>query len=359
VEVFQMWGFTDASSWIPSTYPGWGAALPLDKKYDRKFAYWGLYNALAGQAEKLPVRASSGEAVSGLLDLAMSGGAGRRFPANGAGDFLTLGVPVPFAGSYAVRVGVRRANNTGQFQLSVAPLTNETYVSLGAKQETYSASAGVTSFNLGTNSFAAPGEYLFRFTVPSKNSSSTGYELVLDYIRLTPVDCQPVISAIPSRVVRVNQPLPPIVFTAEDDVAMGSLQVSASSSNQALVPDTNIVLTARAPFYALAVQPLPNTAGTAEITVTAGDGSRTATNRFRLDIYNPVPPVIQDLRIQGGLAQLTVSNAQPGLVYRIETSTNLLLWTPAFTTNTPPPVFRWTDPIPPVPRQYYRVLTEM
>jgi len=34
-----MWGFTDRESWIPSAFPGWGAATVMDAGYGRKAAY--------------------------------------------------------------------------------------------------------------------------------------------------------------------------------------------------------------------------------------------------------------------------------------------------------------------------------
>jgi len=36
---FQMWGFTDAHSWVPSFFPGYGAALIFDEMYQPKPAY--------------------------------------------------------------------------------------------------------------------------------------------------------------------------------------------------------------------------------------------------------------------------------------------------------------------------------
>ncbi len=42
----QTWGFTDKYSWIPGTYPGFGAALPLDISYQPKPAYGSIQNAL-------------------------------------------------------------------------------------------------------------------------------------------------------------------------------------------------------------------------------------------------------------------------------------------------------------------------
>jgi GH35 family endo-1,4-beta-xylanase len=46
--LFQTWGFTDQYSWIPSFYPGYGAALPFDANYDPKPAYYSLRDLFTG-----------------------------------------------------------------------------------------------------------------------------------------------------------------------------------------------------------------------------------------------------------------------------------------------------------------------
>ncbi len=43
---FRMWGFTDAVSWIPNAYDGYGAALIFDETYEPKPAYDALARAL-------------------------------------------------------------------------------------------------------------------------------------------------------------------------------------------------------------------------------------------------------------------------------------------------------------------------
>jgi len=44
---FTIWGFTDKYSWIPGTFPGFGAALPFDQNYVAKPAYFALQTRLA------------------------------------------------------------------------------------------------------------------------------------------------------------------------------------------------------------------------------------------------------------------------------------------------------------------------
>ncbi|WP_367321310.1 endo-1,4-beta-xylanase [Streptomyces sp. HUAS ZL42] len=43
-----VWGFTDSDSWIPSTFPGQGAATPYDENYAPKPVYYAIAEALGG-----------------------------------------------------------------------------------------------------------------------------------------------------------------------------------------------------------------------------------------------------------------------------------------------------------------------
>ncbi|AYN39859.1 endo-1,4-beta-xylanase [Streptomyces dangxiongensis] len=49
-----VWGFTDADSWVPSTFPGYGAATPYDENYQPKPAYHGIAQALGGSTTTPP-----------------------------------------------------------------------------------------------------------------------------------------------------------------------------------------------------------------------------------------------------------------------------------------------------------------
>ncbi len=52
-KTFMLWGFTDAFSWIPGYYTGWGDALPFDAGYQPKPAYDGLWETLSGPSDAL------------------------------------------------------------------------------------------------------------------------------------------------------------------------------------------------------------------------------------------------------------------------------------------------------------------
>lgn len=55
-KTFMLWGFTDAFSWIPGYYAGWGDALPFDANYQAKPAYDGLWESLANPSVGLYLR---------------------------------------------------------------------------------------------------------------------------------------------------------------------------------------------------------------------------------------------------------------------------------------------------------------
>ncbi|MEU0025140.1 endo-1,4-beta-xylanase [Streptomyces sp. NPDC006335] len=54
-----VWGFTDSDSWIPSTFPGQGAATPYDDNYAPKPAYHAIAEALGGTTTPPPTGACS------------------------------------------------------------------------------------------------------------------------------------------------------------------------------------------------------------------------------------------------------------------------------------------------------------
>lgn len=285
LKVLQTWGVYDGASWIPGFVPGYGQALLLDFDLNRKPAYWGVWNALAGQCEKLGVLAlSSGDSHSVVNSTLLSANAARRLHADAANDFLTLRVHVPFAGQWNVKVGALRQPAGGRFQLAAAPPGGATFTDTGAVQDTYASADTAAVFNLGTITFDTPGDWQFRFTVAGRNGSATDYNLTLDYLRLTPVECPPAVSVLPDQAIALNGTLPARLFLAEDDTAQGSLQVSATSSNPALLPTSAIVLAGDSPFYTIAATPLPDQLGTAIIGVTASDGTLSHTRSFTVNV---------------------------------------------------------------------------
>ena len=89
-------------------------------------------------------------------------------------------------------------------------------------------------------------------------------------------------------------------------VAVADLTLSASSSDQGLVPDANIVLGGSGASRTVTVTPASNQSGSATITLTVSDGTASSTDTFVLtvDAVNDVP-TISDVT-KGGM-QLAVA----------------------------------------------------
>lgn len=112
-------------------------------------------------------------------------GAGISYAAASAsGEFVTYVVPIAEAGSYQVSVGVRRADDAGQFQVAVADDPAGPWSELGSVQDSYAPSPRFDEIPLAELDVAAAGQKLVRFAVSGKNAESRSFHLYLDYIRV-------------------------------------------------------------------------------------------------------------------------------------------------------------------------------
>jgi len=111
------------------------------------------------------------------------------------------------------------------------------------------------------------------------------------------VNNPPTISDIASQSIAEDGSTGPIGFTVGDaETAAGSLLVSPSSSNPALVPNANLILGGSGANRSITVTPLINQSGSATITVIVSDGALTASDTFTLTV-NAVndAPTISDI----------------------------------------------------------------
>jgi len=297
-EVFQTWGFTDSDSWIQGFYPGYGAALPFDKNFQKKPAYWAIWNALANQAEKLPVLDySSGDSTNLFFQDTLSAGAGMQLQADATNDYLTLGVAVPFPGQWDVKVGYRQSGASGQFQLAVMPEGGSVFTNVGGMVDAYFAGTGASFTDLGTNSFSVGGNWRFRFTVAGKNASASDYNLTIDYIRITPVstvtNSAPTISSVTDKSTGENVALGPVSFTIGDaQTAASALTVQAVSYNTNLLPVANIVLGGSGASRTVTLTPATNQSGSAAVLLLVSDGTNQTPETFTLNVAAAnTPPV--------------------------------------------------------------------
>jgi YVTN family beta-propeller protein len=108
-------------------------------------------------------------------------------------------------------------------------------------------------------------------------------------VTVAAVNDAPEIGAIAPQTIDANSPLKPVMFTVTD-VDSYPLTVTASSSNQTLVPDANLTIahcdfcSAPQPVWTIAATPAADQFGTTTITVTASDGDEQVTTTFVLTV---------------------------------------------------------------------------
>ena len=132
------------------------------------------------ETESLPVAATSGDLHRVALDAGYSGGQGTILEGNAVGDFVTYTVNVPEAGTYDIRVRIKRLGNRGIWQFS-SNGTNQ-----GSPVDGFSTTATFPEIDIGNATFSTAGNKSFRFMITGQNASSTGFWIALDYIRLIP-----------------------------------------------------------------------------------------------------------------------------------------------------------------------------
>ena len=122
-----------------------------------------------------------------LPDSNFSGGSGVILDSNAVGNTIAFLVENVGARKYDVRVGVKKLNTRGIFQLAIGQAGNHSPANVGGTHDLYSSSGQYTELDLGTWTPATAGDKWIWFTITGKNASSTGYSECFDYILLLPI----------------------------------------------------------------------------------------------------------------------------------------------------------------------------
>jgi hypothetical protein len=136
-------------------------------------------------------------------------------------------------------------------------------------------------------------------------------------LTVTPVNDAPSVPVIPNQTVAEDTALSPVSFTVTDvDNAGAELSVTATSSNQALLSNSDIELattqtSANSRTFTVAANPRLNASGVTTITVTTSDGESTTVRTFTLTVtpVNDAPsvPVIPNQTVAEDTALSPVS----------------------------------------------------
>lgn len=146
------------------------------------------------------------------------------------------------------------------------------------------AGGGSTTFTVAFTP-SATGARTTTLQIFSDDNDEATYDITLTG---TGLNNAPTIGDVGDRMTDEDNATPLLLFTVGDfETAAGSLTVSGSSSNTALVPNANIVFGNNGATRTVTVTPATNQTGTATITLTVSDGTASASDTFVLTV-NPV-----------------------------------------------------------------------
>lgn len=185
------------------------------------------------------------------------------------------------------------ADSTDATRLQQTIVNNNTPV--GLVSTTSGGNANLRSYlNAQYAGGAGAGEYVFlRINSRAPKNGINSAQLTMSEGGVSsPVDTRPrisyqasspapTISSIPDQVLSVDTSTGALSFTVDDDATpVGSLSLSGSSSNTALVPNTGIVFGGSGANRTVTVTPASGALGTAEITLQVSDGTYTSETTF-------------------------------------------------------------------------------
>jgi hypothetical protein len=105
--------------------------------------------------------------------------------------------------------------------------------------------------------------------------------------------------------------------------AAASLQVTASSSNQSLIPNGNLIIGGSGASRTITINPVAGQAGSSVATISVTDGVWTNSRSF--NVLVPTSPRITSFAISGGNLFISGSNGVPNGIYYLLVSTDVSL----------------------------------
>lgn len=165
----------------PSSGPDW--ILVLDDK-SQKFLPPGALSIF--EMESLGVaKVSSGAVAKTENQSNASAGAVKSLIANAVGDYIICGPVAVEAGTFNLKVRVKKYPNRGIMEVAHAFEPNDTSWQVWkSPQDLYASGSQYVDLDLGKKTFTSSGMRYFRFKVKGSNSQSQGYKLAIDALKL-------------------------------------------------------------------------------------------------------------------------------------------------------------------------------
>jgi hypothetical protein len=147
-------------------------------------------------------------------------------------------------------------------------------------------------------------------------------------VTVTPANDAPTLTGIANSTTVEDTATPPIAFAVGDaETTAGSLTLSGTSSDQALVPNANIVFGGSGASRTVRVTPAANQFGTASINVSVSDGSLSASRTFQLTVTSSNDPPTMAALLPATVVPNTLTALQPVVIGDIDTASSSLVVT--------------------------------
>jgi hypothetical protein len=220
--------------------------------------------------DNLVIGTSFADVVGGNLPPTVSAIANQSIPANGSTG------PIPFAVGDDQTPADELTPSAASDNLALVPVENITFAGSGG-----SRTVTVTP--------AAGQQGQATITVSVSDGAATGSTSFLLRVGA------PTIHPIANQISPANTVFGPLAFTVADaEEGAAALSVSASSSNQLLVPAGNIFFGGSGATRTLTATPATGQAGLTTITVTVDDGIQSASQSFALTLHPVLGPLAGD-----------------------------------------------------------------
>ena len=137
------------------------------------------------QGEWCPVENSSGDTVRTVSDTSASAGNTLMIDSNATGDYVTLRLERVPPATYSVRVRYKKHPSRGKVQAMIGKIGGS-LSNIGGVIDLYSSNPGYQEYTLGNWTPTSYSDKQIRFKITGKNSSSSGYTMNIDYVKLVP-----------------------------------------------------------------------------------------------------------------------------------------------------------------------------
>ncbi len=161
----------------------------MQVQYLRVYTGGSFGSGVRYETENLAVAAYSGPTAPRTVtgDANLSNSEAIILDSTAVSQYMSFVVPNVSAGTYDVKVGAKKLNTRGTWQLHVGRADNfaGTQSAVGSPYDEYSSAAVYTEVDLGNWSPGTTSDKWFQFQITGKNTASAGFGECIDYIILT------------------------------------------------------------------------------------------------------------------------------------------------------------------------------